>query len=249
MPSSSVSSACSGTRDWMKSVARVGIEAGGEPVDEHLPHRRRDVLGRLVVRRQRVPVGREEQALVLLLQAHPVPEGAVVMADVHAARRAHARQHAVSEHERSSFFVALARDADDLDAGQCKQQEREYTVNRAAGPSTARPGSRAAQGSRRIRTARGATAASAARCGSRPTAMRPPSSGGIGSRFSAISTRLILTPASAICMQRRRSPTVPPGPAAPSSSAHTTAMTKFASRSRAPRPRSCRASDGAGCRS
>ena len=47
---------------------------------------------------ERVPVGGEVQAFVLLLQLHPVLERAVVVADVHPAGRAHAREHAVVEH-------------------------------------------------------------------------------------------------------------------------------------------------------
>jgi hypothetical protein len=43
----------------------------------------------IVVRRERVPVCDEEQALVLVLQLDPVLEDAVVMTQVQRARRTH----------------------------------------------------------------------------------------------------------------------------------------------------------------
>ena len=72
----------------MKSVALVRVEAGGEPVDHHVVDVALDDLALFVVRGQRVPVGDEEEALVLVLQAHPVLERAVVVAEVHARRSA-----------------------------------------------------------------------------------------------------------------------------------------------------------------
>jgi hypothetical protein len=58
----------------MNSVARVGSMPCRQPVDEHFPDALRDLLGGVEMRGQRVPVGCEEQALVLLLQANPVLE-------------------------------------------------------------------------------------------------------------------------------------------------------------------------------
>jgi hypothetical protein len=75
-----------------------GVDAGGEPVDEHLPHRLLDHLGILVVRGERVPVGGEEIAGEFVLQAHPVLERAVIVAEVHRPRRSHSGKHAVLEH-------------------------------------------------------------------------------------------------------------------------------------------------------
>ena len=86
------------TRDWMKMRRAVRVDADGEPVDEHLPDAVFDALGRFVVRRQRVPVGREVKALVLLLQPEPVLQRTVIVADVHAPGGPHAGQDAVSEH-------------------------------------------------------------------------------------------------------------------------------------------------------
>ena len=56
--------------------------------------------GVFVVRGQRVPVGDEEQARVLVLQLHPVLQRAVVVAEVQRAGGAHAGQNAVVEHGR-----------------------------------------------------------------------------------------------------------------------------------------------------
>jgi len=74
----------------------VGVEAGGEPVGDHLVDRSLDHLALLVVRRQRVPVGGEEEALVLVLQAHPVLERAVPVAEVHRPGRPHAGENAAA---------------------------------------------------------------------------------------------------------------------------------------------------------
>ena len=71
----------------------AGVDARGEPVDHHLPHVVGDGPGLVVVRGERVPVGDEEEALVLLLQAQPVLQDAVVVAQVQGAGRAHAREH------------------------------------------------------------------------------------------------------------------------------------------------------------
>ena len=70
----------------------VRVEAGGEPVGDHVVDRALDHLALFVVRRQRMPVGGEEEALVPILQAHPVLERAVPVAEVHRAGRPHARE-------------------------------------------------------------------------------------------------------------------------------------------------------------
>ena len=81
------------------------IDAGGEPVDEHVPHGLLDDAGILVVRGERVPVGDEEEARILVLQLDPVLERAVVVAEVHRAGGAHAGKYAILEHG-SSFRKA-----------------------------------------------------------------------------------------------------------------------------------------------
>src|SRR5262249_21332762 len=83
--------------DEKRRSARV--QADGEPVDEHVPDGVGNTLRRFVVGRQRVPVCGKVQALVFLLQTKPVLERAVVVADMHPAGRAHARQNAIGEHQ------------------------------------------------------------------------------------------------------------------------------------------------------
>ena len=71
-------------------VAADRVETHGEPVERHLPHgcaHAVDVIG--VVRH--LVVGDEEEALVLLLQPHPVLERAGVMPKVECARWAGCR--------------------------------------------------------------------------------------------------------------------------------------------------------------
>ncbi len=67
----------------------LGVDAGGEPVDDHLVDVLLHDLALFVVRGQCVPVGDEVEALVVLLHAHPVLQRAVVVAEVHRAGRAH----------------------------------------------------------------------------------------------------------------------------------------------------------------
>ena len=74
----------------------VGVDAGGEPVDHHVVDVVLDDVALLVVRRQRVPVGDEVEAVVEALQAHPVLQRAVVVAEVQGAGRAHAGQDALA---------------------------------------------------------------------------------------------------------------------------------------------------------
>ena len=77
-----------------------GVEPGREPVDDHLPHHRVDVTRVLVAGRQGMQVGDEEVAVILVLQLRPVLEGAVVVAEVQAAGRAHSGQHAPRRGDR-----------------------------------------------------------------------------------------------------------------------------------------------------
>jgi hypothetical protein len=51
------------------------------------------------MRGQRMPVGHEEQAFVLVLQPDPVLEHAVVVAKMKAPGGAHAREYAVGKHD------------------------------------------------------------------------------------------------------------------------------------------------------
>ena len=66
------------------------VQAGGQIVDQHLPDVFLQLRGVLVAGGQHVPVGDEEEALVLVLQLDPVAQRAVVVAEVQRARGAHA---------------------------------------------------------------------------------------------------------------------------------------------------------------
>ncbi len=78
----------------MKIVDDAGIQAGGEPVDHHVPDIALQLRGVLVTRRQRVDIGDEEIALVLVLQLHPVLERAVIVTQMECTCRSHAGQDA-----------------------------------------------------------------------------------------------------------------------------------------------------------
>ena len=76
------------------------IDAGSQPVDSHVPGVVLDGRRIVVMRRQRMPVGDEKQALVLVLELDPVFQHAVIMAKVQCASRAHAGENTVFKHCR-----------------------------------------------------------------------------------------------------------------------------------------------------
>ena len=63
------------------------VEAGGEPVDEHLEAVGDQLFRFFVAVGQRVPVGNEEEAIVLRLELQPVAQGAPQMAEMKTPRR------------------------------------------------------------------------------------------------------------------------------------------------------------------
>ena len=67
-----------------------GVQASGDPVDHHVVDRLLDHLAVFIVRGQCVPVGDEEEAVMVVLQLDPVLERAMVVAEVECAGRAHA---------------------------------------------------------------------------------------------------------------------------------------------------------------
>ena len=77
-----------------KDRASFGIEAGGKKIQRHFKRIRRDVRRVRVVGGQRVQIGDEEVALVLVLQLDPVGQGAHVVAQMQLACGAHAAQNA-----------------------------------------------------------------------------------------------------------------------------------------------------------
>ena len=74
--------------------AALGIEAGREVVDHDLQRVLLDAARVGVVGGQRVPVGNEEEAVVLVLQAHPIAQRADIIAQVQLSGRSHAAQDA-----------------------------------------------------------------------------------------------------------------------------------------------------------
>ena len=69
------------------------IEARGQPVDGHRPHVLLELGRVLVAGGERMPVGNEEIAFVLVLQLDPVLQRAVIIAEVQHAGRPHAGQY------------------------------------------------------------------------------------------------------------------------------------------------------------
>ena len=74
------------------------IDAAGQPVDHHVPDVLLDDFGRVVMRGERMPVGHEEITGILRLQAHPVLDGAMVVAQMKRPRGAHAGNNAFLVH-------------------------------------------------------------------------------------------------------------------------------------------------------
>ncbi len=72
------------------------VDTRSEPVDHHVEGVLLDVAGILVAGRQRVPVRHEEEAFVAVLQLEPVPDDAVIMAQVQPAGRTHPREYPVT---------------------------------------------------------------------------------------------------------------------------------------------------------
>ena len=87
------------------------IESSGEPVDHDLADRLLQTRGVLVPGGQRVPVGNEEKALVLILQLDPVTQSTVIVAQMQRAGGSHARQHALAW-ENSTHPARLTRVGD-----------------------------------------------------------------------------------------------------------------------------------------
>lgn len=86
-----------------------GIEAGGEVVEDDLTGVGGDLRGVGVVGGEGVDVGDEEEALVLVLQANPVVEGAHVVAEVKFACGAHAAEDALTA-QRSGVRHGILRE-------------------------------------------------------------------------------------------------------------------------------------------
>jgi hypothetical protein len=125
------------------------------------------------------------------------------MADVHATRGPHARQHAIGEHESGGVCVTGSglKWNERLQRPFAEAQQRLHDVVEHAERQQADDRNSPNGSSWRTRGPRAS--------GNRLTAMRPPSSGGMGRRFSAINTRLTETPILAISTMLRTSNTPP----------------------------------------
>ena len=82
----------------MNSVGARGVEARGQPVRGDLEDVLADARGVGVVGGEGVPVHHDEEALVLVLQPHPVVEGAGQVAEVQRPRGPHAGEDAGTGH-------------------------------------------------------------------------------------------------------------------------------------------------------
>ena len=60
--------------------ATLGVESGGQPIEQYFNGILLDLRSVGVIGRQRVPVGDKEETLVLLLHAHPVLQSANIVA-------------------------------------------------------------------------------------------------------------------------------------------------------------------------
>src|SRR4029077_3512193 len=86
-----------------------GVEPDREPVEHHLERVLLERLGRRPVRRERVPVGDEEEAAVRVLETEPVLERPVVVAEVLPAGRPRAADDDVRHRYPAARIPASAR--------------------------------------------------------------------------------------------------------------------------------------------
>ena len=150
----------------------AGIQARGQPVDGHGPDVLLELRGVLIAGGQRVPIGNEEIAFVLVLQLDPILQRAVKIAQVQLAGRPHAGEHAAILNG-PAHAEAPSTASDDLTDGAQRRVEQPSEQAEADKPSTMNKPTGSIF-SRRAPTAGG----------SNPASTRPPSSGGIGSRLN-----------------------------------------------------------------
>ena len=96
-----------------------GIESGADPVRHVVEGVRRQLSVSRVIARQRVPVGDEIEAVVLLLQRDPVAQRADEMAEMQPPGRPHARNDACPARRR-----AEARNAENSMAARRDSRSR-----------------------------------------------------------------------------------------------------------------------------
>ena len=164
--------------DEQRRDARV--QARRQPVDRHRPDVLLELRGVLVAGRERMPVGDEEIAFVLVLQLDPVLQRAVVVAQMQHAGRAHTGQHAPilngPAHARALNNTLITRPTS-RNAG---------SNSHPSIPSADRPSTMQQPDRRESFPAAHPTSAA-----TKPASTRPPSSGGTGSRLNTASSTLV----------------------------------------------------------
>ena len=76
-----------------KQYAFLWIKPGAKPIENHFIYISADLARVRIIRRQRVPVGDEEKALVAILELDPVGQRAHVVAKMKFSRGAHAAEY------------------------------------------------------------------------------------------------------------------------------------------------------------
>src|ERR1700691_633284 len=161
------------------------IQACGQPIDGHGP----DILfelGRvLITRGERMPVGDEEVALVLVLQLDPILQRAVIVPEVQQPARPHSGKNSAilyrSAHAgdpNTLMTRPMTRNAGSNSHPSIPSADKPITTNKPTGSTFSRRAPHAG--------------------GNSPASTRPPSSGGIGSRLKIANTTLTMIPACAI---------------------------------------------------
>src|SRR5882762_412111 len=164
----------------------AGVEADRQPIDGHRPHIVLELRGVLVSRRECVPIGDEEVALVLVLQFDPILERAMVVAEMQQSAGAHAG-------EDSSILDGTAHADEPSSAAMTRPIIRYAGSNsQSSHRITAKPSAKnnptGSIFSKRLPQ----------RCGSNPANTLPASSGGTGSKLKRARITLPQMPAWAI---------------------------------------------------
>src|SRR5882672_3092474 len=175
----------------------AGIEARRQPVDGHRPDILLEFRRVLIAGGERMPIGDEEKAFVLVLQLDPILERTVVIAQMQLARGPHAGQHA-------SILYRTAHAADPIKASMtCPMTRYAGTNSQPNKPNTDNPST--------MKRPTGSILAKRAlkRGGSNPVSTRPPSSGGMGNRLNTARTTLNQIPACAMLAIQRSKVSLP----------------------------------------
>jgi len=119
-----------------------GVHPGGQPVGHQVPDVALNTMWILVFSGQAVPVRDEKETLVLVLQAYPILEYAMVMPQMQAPGGAHARYHSLGGNHgtQKPTPVVTAESGDYKGKRRCKDRAGPNPVRRS------RPGDRRLRG-------------------------------------------------------------------------------------------------------